>query len=50
MLALAYQVKYHTVHVANRVLPIAIGTESTKGMMNKEQGVLSKEVKNESDL
>lgn len=29
MLALAYQVKHHTAHVENRVLPIAIGTEST---------------------
>jgi hypothetical protein len=44
-LALAYLVKYPVVSGMNRVLPIAIGTESTERIMNKEQGMLNTEVK-----
>ena len=41
MLALAYLVKYHTVNVENRVRD----PESTKRIMNREQGILNEEVK-----
>jgi hypothetical protein len=39
MLALAYLVKCHTVNVENKVRDL----ESTKGIMNKEQGILNDE-------